>query len=149
VLTRLPFSYLSFARVSTRCNTMFQDPTFPVEPSNLSVNDTQSTSVRSGSFVFDGTRFAAKPGRKRCNNLKKSTRSPMAHMEFIHTLHSPTMEWTQEPRMPSFAQGGLMTPQTPQTPSYFDQRPFTTRFLEGYDYIKPLSFSNGILIHST
>jgi hypothetical protein len=73
--------------------------------------------------------FAA--GRKRRNNLKKSTTTPTAQAQIVEFIHILSQQWTQEPRMPSFAQSGLMTP---QTPSNFDQRPFTTRCLERYDY---------------
>ena len=99
----IKFSLCPFARVYTHC-IMFQDPTFTVDSSNLSANDTQSTT---GSFALDGTRFSAKPGRKRLgrNNLKKSITPESVQIEYIHTLHSP-MEWTQEPQMSSFAHGG-------------------------------------------
>jgi hypothetical protein len=126
---RVSPSLIPFASVSTRCNTLFQDPTFPVGPFNLSE---MTSRVRLyGLKALICFRWNPICSQARTN---KSTRSPMAHMEFIHTLHSTTMEWTQEPGMPSFAQSGLMTPQTPQTPSNFDQRLFTTRSLEGYDY---------------
>ena len=108
---------------------MFQDPSFTFDASNLSVNDSQSVS---GSFVLNGSRFAAKPGRKRRN--KKSTASPTMQMEFIHASHSPAtgMEWTREPpnRMSSFMQGGLMTP---QTSSNSNPGPFTTGSFEEFD----------------
>ena len=85
---------------------MPQDHVFTVDVSNISRTDNQSTT---SSFALDSSQASVKLTRKR--RKKKSTGSPT--IQFHNASHSSTtIEWMHE-STPSFAHGGLLTPQTP------------------------------------